>query len=149
MKDLRKMLKEVREIGYFDDEKGPTQILRGNITSDGRVNDSNSCGGPLSFRGETDVRPKINSFLRDSFTPDVSLGHIEVKLKTIVDLLDDFVICLAGFNKRWQGGQSVKALEDKYQSKIFDEVQTVEQKTDSIRKQIDELQIKVDKAMER
>jgi hypothetical protein len=136
---LRGLLQEVLEISYFDDEKGPTHILCGNITSDGRVNNSNSCGGPLSWRGETDVRPEIRVLLRSKFTPDVDLGHIGAKLKTTVDLLDDFVICLAGFNKRWQGGQYVKTLEDKYQSKIFDEVQAIEQKANLLKKRIDEL----------
>ncbi|MCB7129897.1 MAG: hypothetical protein J3T61_10220, partial [Candidatus Brocadiales bacterium] len=85
--------------------------------------------------------------LKDRFTPDIDLYHVEKKLNTILDLLEDFVICLQQFNKRWPGGRPVKELEQENGMKIFDDVLTVESKANLIKQQIIELKKQVDGMM--
>ena len=153
LKDLGDLLGKVKKVSYFDAQEGPMAILQKNIVerkegnnkTDRKLNSICGVGGPLS-PGE-DMRSKIRDFLRDRFTPDVALDHIKEKLGKVLDLLDDFAICLHQFNKRWPGGESVDVLEQKYQSKILDEIQPVEHKAALIRKYVIELKTEIENAM--
>lgn len=154
LRELLNLLKELEKVGYFDAKRGPADILKqntierneGSNKTDRKLNCIHGAG-PLSWAQDEDVRSKIRDLLRDRFTPDVDLDHIKAKLGKIMDLLDDFAIRLSEFNKRWPGGESVEALEQKNKSKILDEIQTVEHKAALIRKCVIELKTEIDNAM--
>ena len=155
LKESWNLLEKMEKVNYFDAKKGPAYILQqniiirkeGNNKIDRKLSNSNSCGGPLSWSSDEDVRSKIRDLLRDRFTPDVDLDHIKAKLGKIMDLLDDFAICLSEFNKRWPGGESVEVLEQKYESKILDEIKTVGQEAALVRKCVIELKTEIENAM--
>ena len=154
LKDLWNLLGKVEKANYFDAPNGPMAILQqniiireeGNNKTDRKLNSICGVEGPLSWYPVQDVRSKIRDFL-NRFTPDIHLDDVEKKLKTIVHLLDDFAICLQGLNKRWPGGESVEVLEQKYQSKIIDEIQPAEHKAALIRKCVIELKTEIDNEM--
>ena len=166
-KALSNLLGQVeKEIEYFTDKK-TTNTLRSNIiihsgtykSGDVVINDgdevflnANSCGGPLSWKGVSELLGDTETFVKERFTPDVGLGREKGNLVKINVSLENFISRLKAFNKEWPSfppGPSVKELERQNGKSPFEETAAIESEADLIKEEIIEFKNEVDKAIER